>query len=77
VIAGMQRSSTHNGCDRVWLATARNLNDLKDFISLTDTPRRFDCVIAAAISRITPIASLCARASPPALVYLAINQEGY
>jgi len=50
VLAGMQRSSTDNEYDRVWLATARNANDLKDFISLTDADasRRFDRVIVAA-----------------------------
>ncbi len=50
VLAGMQRSSTDNEFDRVWLATAKNLNDLKDFISLTDADasRRFDRVMVAA-----------------------------
>jgi hypothetical protein len=50
VIAGMQRSSTDNAYDRLWLVTAKNLNDLKDFISLTDTDasRRFDRVLVAA-----------------------------
>ena len=50
VLAGMQRSSTDNEYDRVWLATAQNLNDLKDFISLTDADasRRFDRVMVAA-----------------------------
>ena len=50
VLAGMQRSSTDNEYDRVWFATAKNLNDLKDFISLTDADpsRRFDRVIVAA-----------------------------
>jgi hypothetical protein len=50
VIAGMQPSSTDNSYDRVWLATAKNLNDLKEFISLTDTgaSRRFDRVIVTA-----------------------------
>ena len=50
VLAGMQRSSTDNEYDRVWLATAQNLKDLKDFISLTDADptRRFDRVMVAA-----------------------------
>ena len=50
VLAGMQRSSTDNEYDRVWLATAENLNDPKDFITLTDADasRRFDRVIVAA-----------------------------
>ena len=50
VLAGMQRSSTDNEYDRVWLATAKNANDLKDFISLTDADasRRFDRVMVAA-----------------------------
>lgn len=50
VLAGMRRSSTDNEYDRMWLATARNLNDLKDFITLTDADasRRFDRVLVAA-----------------------------
>ena len=50
VMAGMQRSSIGNDFDCVWLVTAKNLNDLKDFISLTDADisRRFDRVIVAA-----------------------------
>ena len=50
VLAGMQRSRSDNEYDRVWLATAQNLNDLKDFISLTDADasRRFDRVMVAA-----------------------------
>ena len=50
VIAGMQRSRADNSYDRVWLATAKNLNDLKEFISLTNTDasRRFDRVIISA-----------------------------
>ena len=50
VIAGMQQSSADNSYDRVWLATAKNLNDLKEFILLTDTGawRRFDRVIVTA-----------------------------
>ncbi len=50
IIAGMQSSSKDNAYDRVWLATVKNLNDLKDFISLTDSDasRRLDRVIVAA-----------------------------
>lgn len=50
VLAGMQRSSKDHATDRVWLATAKNLADFTDFISLTasDQTRRFDRLIVAA-----------------------------
>lgn len=53
VIAGMQRSSKDKAYDRLWLATPKNLNDLEDFISLTelDASRRFDRVIVTASPR--------------------------
>ena len=50
VIAGMQSTGKDNAYDRLWLATAKNLVDLRDFISLTDADdsRRFDRVIVTA-----------------------------